>query len=271
MVATRSQDHTLDDVDVHELVDKTPLSARSKKRKVEAEEDAGFGHGEEKRRKRTSAKSKSDIGTAPSPSGSTRRVALEESLEIGNDVEYKEPPRRDSPTSRFTKAIGSMSTTSKNSHISFPNHDGDKEARMSVANSPRRREAPSALARKDDKEATPDSTRQQATKRRKKPSKDKHVTVENLAEGEALKGKANLGVKREAKLAVKPTKKRFGSEDIEVPFTVPQGSELKDMADEVPSEASSESEDEAPETVTASAGLEKARTKALATAEAIAR
>ena len=53
-----------------------------------------------------------------------------------------------------------------------------------------------------------------------------------------------------------------------MPITVPKRPEVEDVVDQ---KASGESEDEAPETVTASAGLEKARAKAFEAAETVAR
>lgn len=70
----------------------------------------------------------------------------------------------------------------------------------------------------------------------------------------------------------KATHKRFGSEDIEVLGTVPStGVQEQRGSQEDISEDGSESEDEAPETVTASAGFDKARTSALDAAKVVAR
>ena len=70
----------------------------------------------------------------------------------------------------------------------------------------------------------------------------------------------------------KATHKRFGSEDIEVPGTITStGIEDWDEGQEDVSEDENESGDEAPETVTASAGFDKARTSVLEAAKGAAR
>ena len=70
----------------------------------------------------------------------------------------------------------------------------------------------------------------------------------------------------------KATHKRFGSEDLEVPGTVPlDGVEERKGSLENISKDEGESDDEAPDTVTASAGFEKARTLALDAAKVAAR
>ena len=70
----------------------------------------------------------------------------------------------------------------------------------------------------------------------------------------------------------KATHKRFGSEDIETPKPVPStGVEERREGRENPPEDKNESEDEAPETVTASAGFDRSRKPALGAAKLAAR
>ena len=70
----------------------------------------------------------------------------------------------------------------------------------------------------------------------------------------------------------KATHKRFGSEDLEVPEMVPlNGNEERKGSLENIFQDEGESDDEAPDTVTASAGFEKARTLALDAAKVAAR
>ena len=72
--------------------------------------------------------------------------------------------------------------------------------------------------------------------------------------------------------ATHATHKRFGSEDIEALGAVPSnGNEDREMSQEDISKDEGESEDEAPERVTASAGFDKARTFALDAAKVAAR
>ena len=66
---------------------------------------------------------------------------------------------------------------------------------------------------------------------------------------------------------VKTTHKRFGIED--VPF--PLGEKAEDVASEISSDVDSDSEDEAPETVTTSAGFNNARTAVLEATKVAAR
>lgn len=82
-----------------------------------------------------------------------------------------------------------------------------------------------------------------------------------------------LGKKPEtSSAAAEATHKRFGSDDIDVLGTVPStGIEERERIQGDLPEDEGESEDEAPETVTASAGFDKARTSALGAAKVAAR
>ena len=70
---------------------------------------------------------------------------------------------------------------------------------------------------------------------------------------------------------VKVTHKKFGIEDIDTPEPSALEEKIKDVARETSSEADSDSEDGAPETVTASAGFNNARTAVLEAAKVAAR
>ena len=71
--------------------------------------------------------------------------------------------------------------------------------------------------------------------------------------------------------AVKVMHKKFGIEDVDNPEPSPLEENIKHVASETSSEADSDSEDEAPETVTASAGFNNARTAVLEAAKVAAR
>ena len=69
----------------------------------------------------------------------------------------------------------------------------------------------------------------------------------------------------------KVTHKELGIEDVDTPEPAPPEEKVRDIARETSSEADSDSEDEAPETVTASAGFNDARTAVLEAAKVAAR
>lgn len=71
--------------------------------------------------------------------------------------------------------------------------------------------------------------------------------------------------------AAKATHKKFGNEDVDTQESSPLEEKVKDLASETSSESDHESEDEAPETVTASAGFNNARTAVLEAAKVAAR
>ena len=70
---------------------------------------------------------------------------------------------------------------------------------------------------------------------------------------------------------VKVTHKNFSIEDADTPEPSPLEEKVKDVTNETWSEADSGSEDEAPETITASAGFNNARTAVLEAAKVAAK
>lgn len=268
MVATRSQDHTLDDVDVQDLVDQTPLSTRSKKRKVDGGEDVTLDQAASKKRKRTS--SKDGVAATTNPSTPAEDTSVKRSIRKRIDDGDNEPFQGGIGVSKTKKLTGSASIASKDPYKNRLYGDVDEGSRLSVADGLQEERMPELGAQRDDKDVIPYSTTLQPTKRRK-PPKTQEVTQGFLGKMGVSKDKFSKIVNGKAPPAVKATKKRFGSEDIEIPITVSQGAKVEHVVDEVQSEARGDSEDEAPETVTASAGLEKARAKALEAAETVAR
>ena len=271
MVATRSQDHTLDDVDVQDLVDQTPLSTRSSKRKVDGGEDVTSDQAASKKRKRTSSKSKDGVAATTNPSTPTEETLVKQSNRKEIDDGDNEPSEGGIRVSKTRKLTGSMSIASKDPYTNRLYSDGDEGSRLSVADGLQEERIPELGAQRDDKDMIPYSTTLQTTKRRRKPLKTQEVTQGFLGKVRVSEDKFSKIVNGKAPPAAKAIKKRFGSEDIEIPITVSQGAKVEHVLDEVQSEASGDSEDEAPETVTASAGLEKARAKALEAAETVAR
>ena len=71
--------------------------------------------------------------------------------------------------------------------------------------------------------------------------------------------------------AVKITHKKFGDEDVDTPEPSPPEEKIKDVASETSSESDNDGEDEAPDTVTALAGFNNARTAILEAAKVAAR
>lgn len=269
MVATRSQDHTLDDVDVQDLVDQTPLSTRSKKRKVDGGEDVTLDQAASKKRKRTS--SKDGVAATTNPSTPAEDTSVKRSIRKRIDDGDNEPFQGGIGVSKTKKLTGSASIASKDPYKNRLYGDVDEGSRLSVADGLQEERMPELGAQRDDKDVIPYSTTLQPTKRRRKPPKTQEVTQGFLGKMGVSEDTFSKIVNGKAPPAVKATKKRFGSEDIEIPITVSQGAKVEHVVDEVQSEARGDSEDEAPETVTASAGLEKARAKALEAAETVAR
>ena len=74
-----------------------------------------------------------------------------------------------------------------------------------------------------------------------------------------------------AQKVVKVTHKEIGIEDTNAPEPSPLEEKVKEVARETSSEADGDSEDEAPETVTASAGFNNARTAVLEATKVAAR
>ena len=98
---------------------------------------------------------------------------------------------------------------------------------------------------------------------------DAIAVVDRNGSHRSIRGKAsNLS----SATATRATHQRFGSEDIEIPVTVPSiGVRTQEEIEENLSEDKGESEDEVPETVTASAAFEEARTLVLGAANVAAR
>jgi hypothetical protein len=261
MVATRSQDHTLDDLDVQDVVDQTPLSLRLKKRKVAGGEDGTPDQGTARKRRQTETNSENGGVVATDASIHTDEISMRQSGEDGDVDGDNEPLRRDSPGSR---------ATSEKLHTIQRKDDVDEEASINVTDRLQVKETPRSLAQEDDKDVIPSSASSQTTRRRRKSS-EQDATDGVLGNGTTPKDELSKSTEGNTPPAVKATKKRFGSEDIEMPITAPKTPEVEDVVDQLSSDASGESEDEAPETVTASAGLEKARAKAFEAAETVVR
>ncbi|KAL2047247.1 hypothetical protein N7G274_001266 [Stereocaulon virgatum] len=261
MVATRSQDHTLDDLDVQDVVDQMPLSLRLKKGKVTGGEDGTPDQGTARKRRRTEGNSENGGVIATDASIHKDDTSTGQGGENGDFDGNNGRLRQDSPESR---------TTSVQLHTSQRNDDVDEEARTSVTEGVQVEEKPRSIVQNDDNDIISSSTSPQTTRRRKKLSKQ-DAAHGDLEHDRTPKDELFKSSEGNVPPVVKATKKRFGSEDIEMPITAPKAPEVEDVVDRTSVDASSESEDEAPETVTASAGLEKARAKAFETAETIAR
>ena len=254
MVATRSQDHTLDDVDVQGLVEKTPLSIRSKKRKVEDEEYTVLIESKLKRRRRTSSRA-GDLGVNEN-SGSPKGAPVEDSNLPENGI-----PIRKSKQSKASPYR--------------PNHHGDEEVMVSVTVVPRIETHPQAVNSSASWETASDSPALRGEQRKKKPAK--HIG-DGAGEATSISGNkpeenAFITVDTQASPAnvVQATHKRFGSEDLDLPEALPMLEQREEPANEVISDRENDDDDDAPETVTASAGFVQARTAMLEATKVAAR
>ena len=272
MVSTRSQDTTPAAAVSHPSKTLYPLVVVQEiKRKAVAEGEESLAQAVTKRRRRLAE----STGHAASPSSASRP---------------EQPPRRASAQAIYgdTNGTGDSSGSEHQRLVrSDPQNFSDLlQVAVDQAIDGKKRDKPihdpinrpmeifansASLDENEQVKMDVDNPKRSSTgKTLKKRSKD--------AEGVAAdEGKVDTGIPEKNPTTstsehAKATHKRFGSEDLEVPVMVPLNGdgEQKGSLENI-SQDEGESDDEAPETVTASAGFEKARTLALDAAKVAAR
>lgn len=270
MVSTRSQDNTpIGDASYPSKQLYPQVVVLEKKRKADDEAKQSPAQAVTKRRRRSA---KSNGNAAPSSSaskpGRPRRVASAKFTNgdaahvIDHHDSDQEPPtqgNRPSPQTPKTTTEQTMDgredeviAVAVNNHSHTPNLDDEVS------------EAKDLL-----KSSSGSAGRSRKGKIPKKEEKDED---ENAGVNGNEADMSARGKKPETSFGTKATHKRFGSEDVEVLGTVlSNGMEAKEGTHKDQLEDEGDSGDEAPETVTASAGFDRARTTALDAAKVATR
>ena len=265
MVSTRSQDNT-------PIGGASQNIARGKKRKTGKEGEDSPARPATKRR-RGSAKLNGDAALSSSARrrGSPRRrgsakIANDDVTYVANHNEsIQEPSLQGSPTIPAPlPGINSDQTLED---------EEDKAIQLAMKKPNNTKDIGSEVLDAHDRVKTgaEGATRSTKGKARKERMKDSEGIV-NMHKNSANVDTESEKPRISSTTAAKPSHKRFGSEEIEVPGTVSTiGIEKRKEGPGELSEDESASGDEAPETVTASAGFDKARTSALGAAKVAAR
>ena len=273
MVSTRSQDNTpATGASQPSKLLHPQVVVLEKKRKVDNGGDDSPAQTVTKRRRR-SANSNGDV--APSSGAGKRgrpRKRVSENTTIGDAVHAEDHSLSDEEPSTQGSRSDPPRTPENATEQTIDYDENDKAVEVAI-NKPIH--TPSSgdevsVAQKQVRSDSGSATRLREDKipRKSKDSDGAAVVNRNGADTSILEEKPETS----SVTAAKATHKRFGSEDIEAPAIVPSddieertGSEEDLLVDE------DKSEDEAPETVTASAGFDKARTSALDAAKVAAR
>lgn len=262
MVATRSQDHTLDDVEVQEIIENGPPSkVKVKKRKSSNGEFTTPQETRDQKRRRTSTRKENEISTPPSTMRTKPDSAARENESSKRKNHQVTPEERSTKqTVAPTSTPPTASQPSTKSQSRFP---AGQEVMTSVVINLQKRATSEMPALERSEESTQKIVNVQDTKRGR-PSKlgnketSKETTKEDMASPEATS--------EPAKAKSPPIKvsrflhRRFGSEEIEVPKPQPQREAQSKGDFDGPSE---ESDNEAPVAVSAAAEKHRARVAAI--------
>ena len=274
MVSTRSQDNTPAGATSQPSKILYPqVVVREKKRKVDIEGEESPAQAVTKKRRR-SAKSNGDAAPSSKASkpGRPRRSASRKAVhgDVAEAIDHNESDQKPStqgslPNPPQTPRMPTEQTVDDGKEgkaieaaTNIPNHTSGLDDEVSEADDPAKPDAGSATR----------SRKGKTSKKRTRGSERTAGVDEDVADISIREKKPDTAFAT----AAKATHKRFGSEDIEVlrPLTSSNIEEQEGGQEDL-SVHDGESEDEAPETVTASAGFEKARTSALDAARVAAR
>lgn len=276
MVSTRSQDNTPAGGASHPMKELYPqVVVLEKKRKAAYGAEESPAQDVRKRRRR-SASVKSNGDATPSPNarrpGRPRKRTSADTLNGGATyaVDHDKPDPESS-----TQGSGPQGPQAPRVTTEQTIDDDKEDTAIEVAiNEPDLRTSldDEVSEAHDQVVSYPDSARRsrmgKIPKKRTKHSDGNAGTDENGTDISALGKK----IESSSTTVAKATHKRFGSEDIEVLGPVPSTViEDREEGQEDLAEDNGESEDEAPETVTASVGFDKARASALDAAKVAAR
>lgn len=273
MVSTRSQDNTPAAGASQPLKVLHPqVVVLEKKRKIDNEGEDSPAQAVTKRRRRSS---KSNGDAAPS-SGARRpgrpRKRDSEKTSVADAVHVVDHNQSDQEPSTQVSRPGPPQTPENTTEKTI-DYDEKDEAIEVASNKPSDTPSSGDEALKAHEQVRPKSSSATKSRKAKSPSKNKDSDGTAGVNGNG----ENMSTPRRkpetpSVTAAKATHKRFDSEEIEVPATLPSTTvEEREGSQESISEAAYGSEDEAPETVTASAGFEKARTSALDATKVAAR
>lgn len=275
MVSTRSHDNTPADGASHPSNQLYPqVVVFEKKRKVDDRPEESPAQVVTKKRRRST---KSNGDAAPSSSagkpGRPRKRAYAK-IEDGHATN----PLNHSESGQDPSTQGSRPTSPQIPGITTDQTIDDGEQKKALE--PAALKKPDQMLRLDDEvleaydQVRPDAS--SATRSRKGKTAKKRMRDLEGSTGVDRNGADVVAPEKKPDVlfatAAKATHTRFGSEDIEAPGTVPSTSiEEREKSQEGQLGNESESGDEAPETVTASAGFDKSRTAALEAAKIAAR
>lgn len=273
MVFTRSQDNTpAAGASLPSKILHPQVSVLDKRRKVDDEGEDSPAHAVTKRR-RTSAKSYDDAA----PSSGARKPGRPRKSDSKQDtiadvVHVVEHNQSDQEPSTHVSRPDPPQTPANTMEKTIDYDEKDKAVEVDI-NKPSHTPSLGHNALEAHKQARSSSGSASTPRKAKSPRKGKDSDGFAGVNGNGA-SMSTQGRKPQTPsvTAAKATHKRFDSEDIEVPATLPSAIvEGREGSQEWISEGAHESEDEAPETVTASAGFEKARTSAMDAAKVAAR
>lgn len=273
MVSTRSQDNT--PVAGNSQPSKLPhpqVVVLEKKRKLGNGGDDSPTQTVTKRRR---GSAKSNGHAAPSSGAGKRgrpRKRLSEETTIGDAVHAVDHSQSDEEPSTQSSRADPPQTPENTTEQTIDYEESEKTVEVAISR-PIHTLRPgdeASEAHKQVRSSSGSATRSRKVKIPTKSEDSDGIVVVNTNGADT----STIGEKPEASsvTAAKATHKRFGSEDIELAAMAPSDDteERLGSQEDLP-ENEDESEDEAPETVTASAGFDKARTSALDAAKVAAR
>ena len=270
MVSTRSQDNTpAARLSQPSTLLNPQVVVQEKKRKVDDDDGGDPLATAVTKRRRGSADSNGDAApsfVAGEPGRPRQSISTTEAGGDAADVGHHNGSDQESstqgshPTSSHTSRITTEST--------LDNEKNDSLTEVATNNEPKSDVLDAQDQVKLDTGGTTESRRGRTPKKGRKDSE----RVAHVDENDMDSGINGNDAETAFPKAAKATHKRFGSEDVEVPKTVPSiGIEERREGREDLLEDGDESEDEAPETVTVSAGFDESRKTVLGAAKLAAR
>lgn len=273
MVATRSQDHTLDGIEVQDIIENGPpsIGTVTKRKNGYGEDSTPTKSADNKRRRISKSKvneASKPIAAEPSEMNSKKQNRKASKRRTRESTPGEGTTLRDLTTASIPPPTASLAPKKRRSEIL-----AGQEVMTSVVIKLKESTTSENPAHEGSEKVARNPMASQTTKRRKKPREDgeaKNRLPKKTMEVNKIRKAAvpdPTKTKSPAAKATKATHKRFGSEEIEVPEPQPQVKEGNGEEDR----SLEESEDEAPETTTVSAEKEKAGMAAVETENAAAR
>lgn len=266
MVSTRSHDDASENVATINQTNGTPPSVKSKRKRIDVDTDTTPAQDANKRR-RTPAKAVAVVidRTSPKSPHGASPVGPEDSADISIEVANLNPQELEpnpSTTSKeppmiISRVSGEEIDAERNSEIKYNTPYGSEQVR-GVA-----KETLDELiaAAKETEAVEPMTSENGRNHKKQRSSKEAKTAVTSTPEDPRLEGGNVKPVN-----APQATHKRFGSEDVGAPEPqLVDKSHQTELVEEIATDNADESENEAPDTVTAAAGYDQVR---IAAAEA---